>query len=459
MSMDWQTLLTRRRLGRSSDRPATDLTRNDFQRDFDRIVFASAFRRLQDKTQVFPLAESDYVRTRLTHSLEASCVGRSLGEMAAAELLRRRPELAELFHPSHLGAIVAAACLAHDIGNPPFGHTGESAIAHWFNHEPAGQAVLARIAAEGGRVADFAGFEGNAQGFRVLTRLQHGENPGGMQLTLPTLGAFMKYPRGAGTEPPAGTGKSMKKHGFFAADEASFQEVAAGLGLLRRAGPGLAFARHPLAFLVEAADDICYHVADLEDGFRLKLLAEEEVAELLAAVIAEPARRDCGGRRGAARVELLRARAIGSLVEQVAAAFVEHHDALLSGGHDEALVEGIAVAPAFARLFETALAKVYPARQVLEIEVAGFSVLGRLIELFLAALDDLAAARRSGGKVRLKTDRTLKLLPSQFFAVAEIATSSQYARTLAVTDFVSGMTDRYAVSLFKRLTGISLPGE
>lgn len=460
MIMNWLQLLHPRRLGKPAPAATAD-NRNAFQRDFDRIIFSSAFRRLQDKTQVFPLSESDYVRTRLTHSLEASCVGRSLGEMAGAGLLRHGVPLPDGFHPSQTGAIVAAASLAHDIGNPPFGHTGESAIAHWFNADPAGQEVIAGLRKENACAEDFLQFEGNAQGFRVLTRLQHAENHGGMQLTLPTLAAFMKYPRGATLpqRPPAAH-KSVKKHGFFRCDAELYEEVAAGLALLRRDAPEPVYARHPLAFLVEAADDICYHVADLEDGFRLKLLTEDETAGALERVISPAGKPRAGGqvRTGQARIEHLRAQAIGALVEQAAEAFLQHHDAILAGTFDDALVEHIPAAEAFGRLFDLAKEKVYPARQVLLIEVAGFNVLGRLVELFLGAMNERAA---KGKTASLKTDRVLRLLPAQFLAAGDgdIGRMSLYERTLAATDFVSCMTDTYAVALFKKLTGISLPGE
>ncbi len=457
--MNWIQLFHPQRLGRPATAATAD-NRHAFQRDFDRIIFSSAFRRLQDKTQVFPLSESDYVRTRLTHSLEASCVGRSLGEMAGAGLLQAGVALPEGFHPSQTGAIVAAASLAHDIGNPPFGHTGESAIAHWFTTEPVGQKVIADLQGEGACAEDFLRFEGNAQGFRVLTRLQHAENPGGMQLTLPTLATYMKYPRGAALKTlPAGTRKSVRKHGFFACDAELYGEVADGLGLLRRPVPEPCYARHPLAFLVEAADDICYHVADLEDGFRLKLLGEDETAALLTAVVLdEKTKARADQRTGTTRIEYLRAQAIGSLVQQAADVFLANRDAILAGTFDEALVDHIPAAAAFAGLFEAARDKVYPARQVLLIEVAGFNVLGRLIELFLGALNERAI---KGRKASLKSDRTQRLLPAQFLAAGkgDPAAMSLYERTLAVTDFVSCMTDTYAVSLFKKLTGISLPGE
>ena len=456
--MEWQNLLSRSRLGRGPGH-APDLARNDFQRDFDRIVFSSAFRRLQDKTQVFPLSESDYIRTRLTHSLEAACVGRSLGERVGYELIRRDPAFGQLFHPSHLGAIVAAASLAHDIGNPPFGHAGENAISHWFRSDPRGQETVAAIRRDGDCASDFTDFEGNAQGFRVLSRLQHPEDPGGLQLTCATLAAFTKYPRGSG-ERPAGRYIGFKKFGFFADDQANFLTVAGEAGLARQPGELPRFARHPLAFLVEAADDICYHVVDIEDGFRMKLLTVEQVAMLLQGVLAHPLDADRIATlqdNPHSYIEYLRARAIGSLIEQVVAVFLCRHEQILAGTYAVPLSDEIDCHAAFAQLTEVARTQVYSNRETVLIEAAGFNVLGQLIDLFLQAVNEQAR----GTHVSAKTKTLMKIFPAQFLLAdhGNPECLSLYRRVLAVTDFVSCMTDRYAISLFKKLTGISLPGE
>jgi dGTPase len=271
MRLQWDKLLSASRLGRGMTQKDV---RTNFQRDFDRIVFSSAFRRLQDKTQVFPLAESDYVRTRLTHSIEVSCVGRSLGTLVGERVMARGEAAAH--NPQKFGEIVAAACLAHDIGNPPFGHSGEKAIRTWF--EKAGRSYLEGLTDQ--QCGDIQNFEGNAQGFRVITHLQNNIGAGGLQLTHAVLGAFSKYPRRSHV---TGIGKSErvseKKFGFVAADETWFDEVAQNVGLIQR-HPG-AWARHPLAFLMEAADDICYRIVDLEDGYRLRRVTFAETETLL----------------------------------------------------------------------------------------------------------------------------------------------------------------------------------
>jgi dGTPase len=453
--MTWDQLMHAGRLGLAGGRDRDPSGRNEFQRDYDRIVFSAAFRRLQDKTQVFPLARSDYVRTRLTHSLETACVGRSIGFGVGARLLEREPALATVFHPSELGATVSAACLAHDIGNPPFGHAGENAISHWFRESAPGRAVISRLQAEGAPAADFLRFEGNAQGFRILTRLEYPETPGGMRLTHTTLAAFLKYPRAAAV-PDAGSGVSAKKHGFFVDDQPQCEAVAAATGLPRRAPGAAAFARHPLAFLVEAADDICYHVVDIEDGFNMGLLEFADAHALYAAVAGAAADSGRITGMGANRhsiVGYLRARCIGTLVQQCVDAFLANADPILAGTFDRELTACMPAAAAFRQLKEVALARVYSAREVVLIEAAGFHVLGKLLDLFVAALDEEA-----GGRPSQQARTLLKLFPGDPQRRAQ-ARASLYQRVLLATDFVSGLTDRDAVALFKRLTGISLPGE
>ena len=463
--MDWERLLSSRRLGKGSDE-AGDRTRTAFQRDFDRVVFSSAFRRLQDKTQVFPLAQSDDVRTRLTHSLEASCVGRSLGTLVGQRLVEGGGPLRGLqeqdrFHPSDMGAIVGAACLAHDIGNPPFGHAGENAISHWFEADPYGVEVVERLKQAGEAFGDFTRFEGNAQGFRVLARLQHPEHAGGMQLTYAALASFVKYPRASSAVEAVNPAAGAKKHGFFADDAALFAEVAEAVGLPRLRPDGLAYARHPLALLVEAADDICYHVIDVEDGYRRGLLTFDGTQELFLGVVTgevDRARLRVRHERRDSVVEYLRAKAISSLIAEVVDAFVENHDAILAGTFDRALAAVIPQHDAFRELVGVAADRVYPTREVVLIEAAGFSVLGQLIELFLRTLDQKAGPSAAFTQ---KSKTLWKLFPRDLLGEhrEDPGRLGLYRRVLAVTDFVSGLTDRNAVSLFKRLTGISLPGE
>ena len=453
--MDWGRLITNDRLGRAEEGSPTR-HRTDFQRDFDRIVFSSAFRRLQDKTQVFPLAESDYVRTRLTHSLEVSCVGRSLGTQVGEEVVAR--EGFAHVDPGDFGAIVAAACLAHDIGNPPFGHSGEDAIRHWFATSEVGQRALAPLTAA--QRAEFEQFEGNAQGLRVVTRLQNPDNEGGLQLTYATLGAALKYPRPAHLINPE-AGVSAKKFGYFAAEAEPFTRVADRLGLLPRADGEGAYSRHPLAFLMEAADDISYQIVDFEDAFRLGLLSYEELYEHLRA-IADDERlpvRLAQLSSDKERVEYLRARAINTLVEQTARVFLEHEAGILEGTFDAELKERIPAADALAEIEATSFQRIYNAKGVLEIDAAGFGVLGGLLETFYEPVRETAEAE-SAGRPRSATphSRTVaQLVPEQFLYEDGERITDPYLLLLHLTDFVSGMTDGYAVSLYKKLTGISLP--
>lgn len=447
--MNWKRLLSRIRLG-LSDRRSQSEARTDFQRDFDRIVFSSAFRRLQDKTQVFPLSHSDYVRTRLTHSLESSSVGRTLGTKVGDSVIRRHG--LQGVYPQDFGAIVAAACLAHDIGNPPFGHSGEDAIRLWFETSITGQAVLDRLTPV--QRQDFLRFEGNAQGFRVLSRLQSPDNRGGMQLTCATLGAFTKYPCAALLEAPISSGIAFKKFGFFAADAALFAEAAAELGLSPVA-PG-AWRRHPLAYLVEAADDICYRIIDIEDAFRLNELGYEEVRDLLlplAGGSTVTSRLD-GIRRFKEKIEFLRAKAIGNLIEEVHACFMRCEDAILAGELAEELLDIIPNAGLMQDLRACGEQKIYVAKPVVEVETAGFEVLGGLLQTFVTAVDDIA---ERGARASPRSRMLIYLMPEQFIGPNRRPEADLYRRVLGVTDFVSGMTDSYAVTLFKKITGISLP--
>jgi dGTPase len=414
-------------------------------------VFSSALRRLQDKTQVFPLAGNDYVRTRLTHSLEVASVGRSLGVMVGADVIRRY-RLADV-HPQDFGAIVAAACLAHDIGNPPFGHAGEDAIRLWFATSPTAQAVLAQL--KPAECADFLCFDGNAQGFRLLARLQNPANDGGLQLTCATLGTFSKYPCAALLAQPAPAGIAFRKHGFFQDDSELFRAVAETLGLRAASADHSAWRRHPLAYLVEAADDICYRIIDIEDAFRLRRLSYDEAQDLLRPLVDErDVARLANIRRPQERIEFLRAKAIGVMIEQVHSCFMGFEEALLAGEFDAELLDHIPSASELQALKEHAVEKVYMAPEIAEIGAAGFEVLAGLLEAFVAAVNDCAErGPRASGKSRM----LVQLVPEQFIGARHAPHAEPYRRVLGVTDFVAGMTDSYAVNLFKKITGISLP--
>lgn len=440
-----------RRIGRLDESVEYGGPRSPFQRDYDRILFSSAFRRMQDKTQVFPLAKSDYVRTRLTHSLEVSSVGRSLGVMAGDSLLRKYPYLSGAgLQVSDFGTIVAAAGLAHDIGNPPFGHAGESAIQDWFRlpdvdmRHVAGKG-MPRVCQE-----DLKSFEGNAQGFRILTRLQFPSQPGGMQLSAAVLGAFAKYPRLSVVEEAGETGISGKKFGFFSADADLFGQVAEVLGLRKKADG--AWCRHPLAFLMEAADDICYRIMDIEDGFRAGCLTFEEVCCLFEGVLDGPSLKRLDGiPSNKHKVEYLRAKAIDTAIREVVAVFLDREEAILLGDFDDDLMRHIEHASEFAAFKDLARKKVYSARAVVEVEACGFKVLGGLLDAFLSALDDYASNGSAKASARSKT--MLRLLPEGSVKDG----LDYYERALVVTDAVSGMTDSFALTMYQRIHGISLP--
>jgi dGTPase len=327
----WEKLLSSERLG-AGQAPGT-AERTAFQQDYDRIVFTSAFRRMKDKTQVFPLSKSDYVRTRLTHSLEVSCVGRSLGALVGREIIARHS--LQHVESGDFGAIVAAACLAHDIGNPPFGHAGEDAIREWFRQSN----LLERHDFTSAQKADFERYEGNAQGFRIVSRLQSPANPGGLQLSSAVLATFTKYPRPSHLNAEL-DGISGKKFGFFQQDADNFRHVARSTGLIERI-PNIAWHRHPLAFLVEVADDTCYLIVDLEDAARLGFVPYKDAECLLADLAGNTIN---GGRLDRLhdpkeRLEYLRAKAIGCLLESTAAVFLENEDAILSGKFDDELLK------------------------------------------------------------------------------------------------------------------------
>ena len=441
--MEWEYLLSTQRLGREG-KPAADV-RSEFQRDFDRIVYSSAFRRLQDKTQVFPLAESDYVRTRLTHSIEVSSVGRSLGRLVGEKVEKMGAHAG--VDAREFGNIVAAACLAHDIGNPPFGHSGEEAIRAWFKEEEGGGYLKELTPAQ---QKDFTGFEGNAQGFRVLTRLQNAVGRGGLQMTYAVLGAYMKYPRMAHVpELPSSKNVSEKKFGICIEDESNFTSVAESIGLRKKAKG--AWSRHPLAFLMEAADDICYRIVDLEDGQRLGRVSFAEAEELLAPIAFDGSDNDSGGSYKLVedernKIEYLRARAINSLVYAVASVFDDNYKAIMEGRFEEDLVTRTKFATALERIKRVSLEKVYATPTVVQIEAAGYEVLGGLLERVVPAV---VHGERGGTAANRKV---LELVPQQFRRG-----QTGYERLLCATDFVAGMTDTYAVTLYRRLSGIELP--
>lgn len=418
--------------------------RSAWEHDFDRIIFSHPFRRLQDKTQVHPLPEHDFVHTRLTHSLEVSSVGRTLGRLVGQAVTGRHPHLAQRLSAFDFGAVTAAASLAHDLGNPPFGHTGEDALSEFFRTNPVGRSYRERLTEW--QWQDLTRFEGNAQGFRLLSRGRFG-----LRLTHATLGAFMKYPCPSTASLGSGSGKSRRKFGFFQTELESFQETAAMLGLTSREKN--VHMRHPLAFLVEAADDICYSIIDLEDGCRLGLVTLDETLELFAPVLGASLDRAKLLRERSLNEKLgvLRAMTIGKLTDACAMVFVENERSILDGSFDEALVDAGPYRKDMEAVSKLSKERIYQARHVTEIEAAGFEILPGLLEVFVGAADAYVSGDRSK-----RADVHARLLPIEVLDDIRLAGDDVYSRLRLVLDFVSGLTDRHALSLYRKLKGISL---
>ncbi|HZH77284.1 MAG TPA: dNTP triphosphohydrolase [Archangium sp.] len=460
----WRQLLSSRRVGYASDRPTQDTPdeRTEFDKDYDRIVFSSAFRSLHDKTQVFPLSTSDYTRTRLTHSFEASCVGRSLGQLAGQHLRKQGVEV----EPPHLGTIVAAACLAHDIGNPPFGHSGEAAIQHWvekrFREDGEARGGTKSPFATPHERQDLENFEGNAQGFRILTRLQSRTQRGGLRYTVATVGAMSKYPTPSVL--PEGRARDKeriaeKKFGFFQDDAELAREAFRRLGLPERE-PDV-FSRHPLAFLVEAADDICYTVIDLEDSAKLGLVSLQTACELLEGVAAtQPKFKPMDTQVDwESRLGVARAGAIFALIRTSVEEFAESVEKMEGGRFEQELVSvRREVGEKVKAIKRITKEKGYQSERVLQIEAAGFRTLGGLLDMFASAV---LADRPSKEEKKLRQLLPLEFLqrpgPYQEDRNKAIEPMTPYQRLLCVTDYVSGMTDGFAVELYQRLSGIKLP--
>jgi len=453
--VDWKLLLSDERLGLTKTQNGKNDGRSQFQKDFDRIVFSPAFRRLQDKTQVFPLPESDFVHTRLTHSLEVSVVGRSLGNLVGERIISRHPKLKKDFTQFHFGEIVAAACLAHDIGNPPFGHSGEDAIAEYFKNGN-GKKFEDEIN-DVKKWNDLIRFEGNAQGFRIITKLQNQDVDGGLQLTYATLSALNKYPKESLNDIEIkganGYKNIYKKFGFFQSEKEIFKRVAekTKLGKPER-DENYLWHRHPLSFLVEAADDICYSIMDLEDGFRLGLLSFKETESLLMPLIHKQNLSGYKKRDDNEKVGYLRAKAISDLVNLVADVFIEYEKEILAGSFNKELVTVISKANALKKIEKVSIAKIYRHRSVVEREAAGYEVLGGLLDTFITAYNEYSCHQLSP-----KNRAIINLIPKRFF-YGEKENPELYNRLLRIIDFVSGMTDSYAVSIFRKIKGISLPG-
>ncbi|MDR0989612.1 MAG: deoxyguanosinetriphosphate triphosphohydrolase [Prevotellaceae bacterium] len=441
--MNWQTLLSTKRFGLEEFHSERHENRSEFQRDYDRLIFSAPFRRLQNKTQVFPLPGSVFVHNRLTHSLEVSCVGRSLGNDVAKELLGRHPEL-QSSYLSEIGSIVSAACLAHDMGNPPFGHSGEQAISTFFS-EGKGEQLRTRGGLTDARWNDFTHFEGNANAFRLLTHQFVGRRKGGFVLTYSTLASIVKYPYSSSL-----AGKKSK-FGFFASEQESFRRIADELGMTRLNDAPLKYARHPLVYLVEAADDICYQLMDLEDAHKLRILTTDETKRLLLDYF-PPERqahlcdtfeivRDLNE-----QIAYLRSSVVGLLIGECTDAFVRHEAEILAGSFEGTLIGHISPRPAeaYRRCAQVAKEKIYRARDVLDIELAGYRIITTLLELMIEAVcyPD-----------RLYSRQLINRVSEQY----DIHAAGLYERIQAVLDYLSGMTDVFALDLYRKINGNSLP--
>ena len=417
--------------------------RTEFQRDYDRLIFSAPFRRLQNKTQVFPLPGSVFVHNRLTHSLEVSCVGRSLGNDVASQLLKKHPALADS-HISEIGSIVSAACLAHDLGNPPFGHSGEKAIGTYFS-EGKGRTLQAYLSAK--EWDDFTHFEGNANAFRLLTHQFQGRRPGGFVLTYATLAAIVKYPFSSQL---AG---SKQKFGFFTSEEEAFQKIAHELGLkkISKEGEPLKYCRHPLVYLVEAADDICYQMMDIEDAHKLKILTTQETQDLLLAYFPDERKAHILDTLKIVsdtneQIAYLRSSVIGLLIGECTRAFLDNEVQILEGEFEGSLIKHITERPAAAyqHCAEVSFKKIYRSRDVLDIELAGFRIISTLLELMIDA-------------VRSPEKAYSQLLINRVSGQYNMKATALYERIQAVLDYISGMTDVFALDLYRKINGNSLP--
>jgi len=446
--MNWIQLLSDQRPGER--KKEQDTHRSKFEQDYDRIIFSHPFRMLQDKTQVFPLPKHDFVHTRLTHSLEVASVGRSLGKLVGEKIIEKYPEISRRgLTSSDIGAIVSAASLMHDLGNPPFGHAGENAISEFFKKSSVADKI-ARLVTEK-EWADLTNFEGNAQGFRLVNK----QNYQGLKLTFATLGAFTKYPRESKIESPVKGRKSQKKYGFLQSNKNVFHELAEAMGLVNFGDADNAvWCRHPLAFLVEAADDICYNIIDLEDGANLNLVSLEETKELLVQIIGDSFREEKFAQIQSKKekISVLRAMAIHELINQCVVKFMDLEEQLLKGEFDQALTDHIPSANTLSKIQSISFLKIYKSTPVIEREIAGFEVLNGLLETFVPPVLNF----KSEHKLSWHHDSLLKLLPID--VLHEInAHNSIYEALLLLMDFISGMTDSYALSLYRNIKGISLP--
>lgn len=443
--MEWQKIISGKRLGMENFYEETKDDRSTFQRDYDRIVFSAPFRRLQNKTQVFPLPGSVFVHNRLTHSLEVACVGRSLGNGISRRLINKYPELAGTTI-TETGNIVSAACLAHDMGNPPFGHSGEKAISAFFT-EGKGMALKEQLIQVPAQWSDIINFDGNANAFRLLAHKFLGRREGGFAMTYSTLASIVKYPYSSIYA------QSRHKFGFFDSDSDLFRRIADELGMIRLSGPEepLKYARYPFVWLVEAADDICYLLMDLEDAHKLRILTTNETIGFMMSFMNEKERAHaheiCSMVADSnEKVSYLRSKVVGLLISECTEVFLQNEEAILNGSFSGSLIKHISDIPckAYREVSDISVERIYRSKDVLDVELAGFQIISTLLEIMTDAV--LHPAKEYS-----------KLLIGRVSSQYEINGPHLYTKVMAVLDYISGMTDVYALDVYRKINGNSLP--
>ncbi|WP_425076155.1 deoxyguanosinetriphosphate triphosphohydrolase [Psychroserpens sp. S379A] len=444
--MNWEQLLSLKRFGDTNKRlrKEQDETRLGFEVDYDRIIFSSEFRSLQDKTQVIPLSETDFVHTRLTHSLEVSVVGRSLGRKVGLKLLEKYPHLKDTlgYQANDFGTIVAAAALAHDIGNPPFGHSGEKSIGEFFK---TGNGKQFKDKLTDKQYQDLCDFEGNANGFKILTESRQGRE-GGLRLSYATLGAFMKYPKESLPKKPT-THIADKKYGFFQTEKEAFKDIAKELGLIKRGlDNDISFCRHPLAFLVEAADDICYTIIDFEDGINLGLIQEEYALEYLINLVRDTINTEKYNLLSTTpdRVSYLRALAINTLINEAVNLFMSNEEAILKGTYSKALLDQSKYEAQIKDIIKLSIENIYQSKDVIDKEIAGFQVIDKLLNVFTTAVSNNFNDRLSNFDKLI-----LKVIPKNII----LKQDTLYENLLSVCFYISKLSDRNAILTYNKLKG------
>ena len=444
--MNWKQLISNKRLGQESRHAIRHDDRSEFKRDYDRLIFSAPFRRMQNKTQVFPLPGSIFVHNRLTHSLEVASVGMSLGNDVAHCVMKTRPELADTLF-TQIGTIVSTACLAHDMGNPPFGHSGEKAIQTFFT-EGKGAYLKGRLSPE--LWNDITHFEGNANAFRLLAHRFKGRRDGGFVMTYTTLASIVKYPFAS-----ALAEKGHGKFGFFSTEADIFCRIADDLGIIRKSADGCPaeYARHPLVYLVEAADDICYEIMDIEDAHKLKIVTYDETKRLFLDFFDEMGQNHIMQRihdeeitDDNEKVIYMRACVINALERACVDAFMRHEDEIMRGEFSGSLIDNIddRLVKAYRNCTELSKKRIYKSKPVLDVELSGFKIMDSLMEVMTEA---------AVNPQRFYSRQLISRVSSQY----DISAPDLETRIMAVIDYISGMTDVYALDIYQKINGISLP--